>query len=137
VRDHFQNAYLVDLLDETRFHTLAANPGLLALELGQVPADRTVVLDEVQRIPALLNEVHRAIESSRRRFVLVGSSARRLKTAGTNLLAGRASVRMMYPLLASELGADFDLNRLLRFGSIPVIWHAEDPEAALDAYVQL
>ena len=107
-----------------------ANPDLILP--GQV-----VVLDEVQRVPALLNEVHRAIESARRRFVLVGSSARRLKTAGTNLLAGRASVRMMYPLVSWELGADFDLSRVLRFGSIPLVWHAEDPVAALDAYVQL
>jgi len=116
---------------------LTANPGQLADELRQLPPGQVVVLDEVQRVPALLNEVHRAIESARRRFVLVGSSARRLKTAGTNLLAGRASVRMMYPLVSWELGADFDLSRVLRFGSIPLVWHAEDPEAALDAYVQL
>jgi len=137
VREQFPDAHTVDLLDESRFQTLTANPGSLADELRELPTQRVIVLDEVQRVPALLNEVHCAIESSRRRFVLVGSSARRLKTAGTNLLAGRASVRPMYPLLPSELGADFDLTRVLRFGSIPVIWHAEDPEASLDAYVQL
>ena len=67
-------------------------------------ARQPVVIDEVQRVLALLNEVHRAIESTRRRFVLLGSSARRLKTASTNRLAGRAAVRTMFPLLASELG---------------------------------
>jgi hypothetical protein len=77
------------------------------------------------------------IEGARRRFVLLGSSARRLKTADTNLLAGRAALRTMYPLVPAELGADFDLARVLRFGSIPVVWQADDPRAALEAYVQL
>ncbi len=137
VREQFPGAHLVDLLDETRFQTLAANPGLLAMELKALPRGQVVVLDEVQRVPALLNEVHRSIEESRRRFVLVGSSARRLKTAGTNLLAGRASLKAMYPLLPVELAADFDLGRVLRFGSVPLIWHAEDPDSALNAYAQL
>jgi len=136
-RDQFPDAYLVDLLEESRYHTLLADPGLLALELRDLPPQRVIVLDEVQRVPALLNEVHRAIETSRRRFVLLGSSARRLKTATTNLLAGRATVRTMYPLVPAELGRDFDLERALRFGSIPLIWQADDPRAALDAYIQL
>ena len=133
----FPGAHRIDLLDETRYHTLLANPGLLALELRDLARDRVVIIDEVQRIPALLNEVHRAIEESRRRFVLVGSSARRLKAAGTNLLAGRASLRTMYPLLPVELGEDFRLERILRIGGIPLVWEAEDPEATLEAYVQL
>jgi uncharacterized protein len=137
IRERFPDAHIIDLLDETRFQLMAANPGLLALELRDLPPLQAVILDEVQRAPALLNEVHRAIEQSRRRFVLVGSSARRLKTAGTNLLAGRASVRTMYPLLPVELGDDFDLGRVLRFGSVPLIWHSEDKEATLSAYVQL
>ena len=136
-REQFQHAYMVDLLDEFRFQTLAANPGLLSMELRDLPRQRVVILDEVQRVPALLNEVHRLIESQRRRFMLVGSSARRLKTASTNLLAGRAALRNMYPLLPAELKADFDLARVLRYGSIPLVWNAEDPEATLDAYVQL
>jgi len=136
-RDQFPEAYLVDLLDESRHLALLANPGLLGLELRDLPPRRLVVLDEVQRVPSLLNEVHRAIEATRRRFVLLGSSARRLKTASTNLLAGRATVRTMYPLVPAELGRDFNLQRVMRFGSIPVIWQADDPRAALEAYVQL
>lgn len=136
-REAFPDAHVVDLLDESRYHALLANPGLLALELGDVRRERVVVLDEVQRVPALLNEVHRAIEGSRRRFVLLGSSARRLKTANTNLLAGRATVRTMYPLVPVELRKDFDLERVLRFGSIPLIWQADDQRATLDAYVRL
>src|SRR5213592_3036432 len=132
IRERFPDAHVIDLLDEARFQAMTANPGLLALELRDLPVHRTVVLDEIQRIPPLLNEVHRSIENSRRRFVLVGSSARRLKTAGTNLLAGRASVRRMYPLLPAELGDDLDLGRVLRFGSVPLIWHSEDPDSTLN-----
>jgi len=136
-REAFPGAHVIDLLDESRYHAFLSSPGTLALELKTLPAQQVVVVDEVQRVPALLNEVHRAIEGARRRFVLLGSSARRLKTADTNLLAGRAALRTMYPLLPDELGADFDLARVLRFGSIPVVWQAEDPRAALEAYVQL
>jgi predicted AAA+ superfamily ATPase len=137
VREQFRDAHVVDLLDEARYQALLANPGLLALELRELPARRVVVLDEAQRAPALLNEVHRAIEGEGRRFVLVGSSARKLKTSGTNLLAGRASVRTMFPLMPAELGKDFNLERVLRFGSIPLVWRSEDPETTLDAYAQL
>ena len=136
-RQTFPDAHIIDLLDESRYQSFAANPTLLGLELRTLPANQVVVLDEVQRVPALLNEVHRAIEGTRRRFVLLGSSARRLKTADTNLLAGRAALRRMYPLAPAELGKDFDLGRVLRFGSIPVVWQADDPRAALEAYVQL
>src|SRR2546423_14305528 len=136
-RETFPDAHIIDLLDESRYQALLANPALLGLELRTLPAQRVVVLDEVQRVPSLLNEVHRAIEGTHRRFVLLGSSARRLKTADTNLLAGRAALRMMYPLAPAELGADFDLVRVLRFGSIPVVWQANDPRAPLEAYVQL
>ena len=136
-REAFPDAHVVDLLDEAHHQALLASPGLLALEIGALPRDRVIVLDEVQRVPALLNEVHRAIEGARRRFVLLGSSARRLKTAQTNLLAGRATQQTMYPLVPAELGRDFALDRVLRFGSLPLVWQAEDPRATLDAYVQL
>jgi uncharacterized protein len=136
-REVLPDAHFVDLLDEARYQQLLADPGLLALELRDMPRDRVVVLDEVQRAPALLNEVHRAIEADRRRFALLGSSARRLKTSDTNLLAGRATVRTMYPLVPAELGSDFDLERVLRLGSIPLVWRAEDPRAVLEAYVNL
>lgn len=137
VRTTFPGAHVVDLLDESRHHALLADPSLLAAEIAALPRSQVVVLDEIQRVPSLLNEVHRAIESTRRRFVLLGSSARRLKTAGTNLLAGRASLETMLPLVPFELGADFDLVRVLRYGSIPVIWRADDARAALESYVQL
>jgi predicted AAA+ superfamily ATPase len=136
-RTAIPNAHVIDLLDETRQHAFLATPGLLAQELAALPASTVVVIDEIQRVPALLNEVHRAIESSRRRFVLLGSSARRLKTAGTNLLAGRATLKTMFPLSPAELGADFDLDRVLRFGSLPIVWQSAEPRRTLEAYVQL
>jgi len=136
-RTQFPGAHTIDLLDEARYHALLANPALLADELRGLRPGQVVVLDEVQRVPALLNEVHRAIEGSRRRFVLLGSSARRLKTASTNLLAGRAALETMWPLVPAELGRDFSLGRVLRAGSLPVVWQAENPRAALDAYVRL
>lgn len=133
----FPDAHVVDLLDETRYQQLLTEPGTVALELNALPRQRVVVIDEVQRVPALLNEVHRAIERDRRRFVLLGSSARRLKTSTTNLLAGRATVRAMSPFVPAELGDDFDLERVLRFGSIPLVWRALDARATLEAYVNL
>jgi len=136
-RDRFPDAYLVDLLDESRLQALLAYPGLLGFELRALPSGRAVIIDEIQRVPALLNEVHRAIEAQRRRFVLLGSSARRLRTASTNLLAGRATLHTMFPLVPWELGARFELERVLRFGSLPLVWQAEDPVATLEAYVQL
>jgi predicted AAA+ superfamily ATPase len=127
----------VDLLEERRYQELLANPGLLALELGEAPAGSFVVLDEVQRVPALLNEVHRLIETRKLRFALLGSSARKLRAAGTNLLAGRALRKAMHPLTPHEMGRDFDLESALRFGTLPLVWAADDRRAVLESYVQL
>jgi predicted AAA+ superfamily ATPase len=95
------------------------------------------VLDEVQRLPSLLNEVHRFIEERALRFVLCGSSARKLKQEGTNLLAGRALRRGLHPFVPAELGSAFDLEAALSVGSLPVIWQAPSRREALAAYVQM
>lgn len=136
-RAAFPGAHVIDLLDESLYHTLLGAPEVFAAEIRRLPPSTPVVLDEVQRLPSLLNEVHRGIEGQRRRFVMLGSSARKLKSAGTNLLAGRAVLRTMLPLVPAELGRDFDLDTVLRFGSIPLIWAAPDRDAALEAYVRL
>jgi predicted AAA+ superfamily ATPase len=133
----FPSAHRIDLLDEARYHDLLADPSLFAAEVEALPRDIPVIVDEVQRIPGLLNDVHRLIEEDGRRFILLGSSARKLKTAGTNLLAGRAVWKTMHPLVPEELGRDFSLNRVLAHGSIAVMSRAEDPPKALQAYVQL
>lgn len=136
-RAAFPHAHTVDLLNEALYHALIADPSTFAEELATLPRTTPVIVDEVQRVPALLNEVHRAMEGRRQRFILLGSSARRLKTAGTNLLAGRAVVKTMLPFVPAELGTDFDLERTLRYGALPVVWQADDPRASLQAYVHL
>jgi predicted AAA+ superfamily ATPase len=136
-RQAFPDATQFDLLDEGLFQSYLRDARLFGRELLRIPAGQAVVVDEVQRLPALLNEAHRFIESHGLRFVLLGSSARKLKQAGTNLLAGRALRRVMFPLLPQELGADFDLAEVLRFGSLPVIWQSSAKAESLDAYVQL
>jgi predicted AAA+ superfamily ATPase len=80
-----------------------------------------VIIDEVQRLPNLLNEVHRFSEAKRLRFILCGSSARKLKRAAVNLLAGRAVRRAMHPFVPEELGAHFDLETALRHGLLPIV----------------
>ncbi len=136
-RERFPDARRIDLLDESTYQSLLVEPALFAARLRPLARGSTVVVDEIQRLPALLNEVHRAIEERNLRFVLLGSSARKLKAAGTNLLAGRALWKTMFPLVPAELGADFDLSRALRFGTIALVQAAEDPRATLEAYVQL
>lgn len=136
-RETLVGAHRFDLLDEGLFQSLLADPGLFGSELRTLKPGRWVVVDEVQRIPGLLNEVHRAIEELQLHFALLGSSARKLKTAGTNLLAGRALWRTMYPFVPQELGAAFDLDSTLQFGSIPLVVASEDRAATLEAYVQL
>jgi len=129
IRETFLSAHTFDLLDESLFQSLLADIGRFASELRALPRGTVVVVDEVQRIPPLLNEAHRHIEERGLRFVLCGSSARRLKTAGTNLLAGRAVRRNMHPLLPEELGRDFDLESVLRWGAFP--WCGRHPTGAM------
>jgi predicted AAA+ superfamily ATPase len=92
------------------------------------------VIDEVQRLPELLNEVHRLIEERGVRFVLTGSSARKLRRGGVNLLGGRARTRHLYPLTCRELGSRFDLGRAIERGLLPSIYFSDDPAADLAAY---
>jgi uncharacterized protein len=136
-RQAFPDAPRFDLLDEGLFQSYLRDPRLFGRELLRMTPGQWIVVDEVQRLPALLNEVHRFIEERKLRFVLLGSSARELKQAGTNLLAGRALRRVMLPLLPAELGEDFDLASVLRFGSLPVIWGSTDRQESLEAYVQM
>ena len=136
-RNVFPDARRFDLLDEGLFQSYLRDAGLFGSELLRINPGESVVVDEVQRLPTLLNEVHRFIENRGLRFILLGSSARKLKHAGTNLLAGRALRRVMFPLLPQELGSDFDLREVLRFGSLPIIWQSPVKNESLEAYVQL
>ena len=135
--EKYRQAHRFDLLDEGLYHDLLGDPSLFAGELNTLNPGDWVLVDEVQRLPNLLNEVHRSIEARGLRFALLGSSARKLKKAGTNLLAGRAVWKTMFPLLPQELGDDFSLEEILKFGSIPLAWQSEDKRATLKAYVHL
>jgi predicted AAA+ superfamily ATPase len=137
LRRHLDEAHYIDLLDEARYHDYLRHPGGFADELRTLPGGAVVVVDEIQRIPQLLNEVHRFIEKSGLRFALCGSSARKLKQSGTNLLAGRAVRRSMHPFVPEEIGDDFDLEETLFRGTLPVILGAPDPDEALEAYAQM
>jgi predicted AAA+ superfamily ATPase len=133
-RATFAGGPYFDLLDQEAFVSYQRDPGRFGRQLAALPSGETIVVDEVQRIPALLNEVHRAIEGKRQRFVLLGSSSRRLKRAGVNLLGGRASTRTLFPLLPSELGGQFDLEEALRYGTLPIVWASPNRKETLTAY---
>ena len=131
--EQFPDALFFDLLDHQTYTQLLAAPQRLG---DQIPQGHKgwVVVDEVQRAPELLNEVHRLIESRRLRFVLTGSSARKLRRRGVNLLAGRALTRHLHPLTAVELGKDFDLKRALRWGCLPLACTSKKPQDYLNSY---
>ncbi|NWG14688.1 MAG: ATP-binding protein [Acidobacteria bacterium] len=132
LRNTLPNARVYDLLDAGVYLALSHRPERLGEELG--PHDKTVVIDEIQRLPELLNEVHRLIEERSARFLLTGSSARKLRRGGVNLLGGRARTIHMHPLTFRELGARFDLHRALSHGLLPSIYFSDDPRADLQAY---
>jgi len=133
LHQQFPAALFFDMLDYQVYTELLASPQRLGERIPQGQKE-WVVVDEVQRVPELLNEVHRLIESRRLRFVLTGSSARKLRGRGINLLAGRAVTRHMHPLTALELGKDFDLKRAVRFGCLPMACTSENPEDYLKSY---
>jgi uncharacterized protein len=133
----FKDAHVINLLSEATYQRLLSGPGLFANELRGIPTGKWVIVDEVQRLPDLLNEVHRFIEEKRMRFVLCGSSARKLKRAGVNLLAGRAMHRSMHPFVPEELGNQFDVEAALRYGLLPIVWDSSAKEETLAAYAQL
>ena len=138
LRQHFPEALWIDFLDPREQRIFRAHPEHLLERLMGDPERTLVVIDEIQKVPTLLDVIHRLIEEQRNiRFVLTGSSARKLRRGASNLLAGRLLQAEMHPFLASELGKDFELQQALRFGLIPLIWQAEDPAATLQAYVDL
>ncbi len=137
LRDEFKGALWIDLLEERRFQSYLAHPGEFAQAIQASPKDQWIIVDEIQRLPNLLNEVHRFIEKDKRKFALCGSSARKLKQAGTNLLAGRATRRNMYPLVPNEMGGDFDLEDVLAFGSIPLVCQSNNKKESLEDYAQM
>jgi predicted AAA+ superfamily ATPase len=138
VRQVLPDALVIDLLQPDVMRDLSARPERLLNIVRGNPEPQTVVIDEVQRVPELLNVVHSIIESpDRRRFVLTGSSARKLRRGGVDLLGGRAVVRTMHPFMAAELASSFKLERALRHGMLPLVVEADRPDDVLRAYASL
>ncbi|NWF53664.1 MAG: ATP-binding protein [Syntrophaceae bacterium] len=121
-----------DLLDTSVYLSLSQNPGRIEQEINT--GERWVVIDEIQRLPHLLNEVHRLMEARGIHFLLTGSSARKLRRGGVNLLGGRARTKYLHPFTRRELGERFDLRRALNRGLLPPIYFSDDPRADLEAY---
>jgi predicted AAA+ superfamily ATPase len=135
IRNTLKDVRVYDLLDTSVYLTLSQNPGRIAQEITR--NDHIVVIDEIQRIPILLNEVHRLIENRRIRFLLTGSSARKLRQGGINLLGGRARIKYLHPLTYRELSTQFDLFRALNRGLLPSVYFSDDYHADLQAYAGL
>ena len=139
--NQFPDAFTVNLLEADVRRSLAAHPENL-VDIVAANADRsTFVIDEIQRVPALLDTIHDLIEKNRdKRFILTGSSARKLKRAqGADLLGGRAVKCMCHPFLASEMGGDFNLPDALRLGMLPLVRYpiAQSPQDVLKTYLDL
>jgi predicted AAA+ superfamily ATPase len=132
LQELFPQAIVYDLLQANQFQELSADPTLIRQRLKS--SDRIVVIDEVQKLPSLLDEVHSLIQrNSDLRFVLTGSSARKLRRGGVNLLAGRARIRYLHPLVSPELGSSRLLERLER-GGLPFIIDSSSPREDLQTY---
>lgn len=138
IKEVFPNSLYIDLLLPDIFRNYIAKPERLK-ELVYAHKDkRIVIIDEIQKVPQLLEVVHSLMEENKNlQFVLTGSSARKLRRTGVNLLAGRALMKHMHPFIAAELGSAFIFDEVLRTGLIPVIMDSKSPAASLQAYVDL
>lgn len=133
IRDQLGDARVINLLESDTYLTLQRAPERLrewCTRRGEL-----VVIDEIQKLPQLLDEVHLLIEERKQRFVLTGSNARKLRAGGVNLLGGRARSLQFHPLSIHELGDAFDLERALHHGLLPSIYLGDEPDLDLQAYV--
>ena len=138
LRHRLPNELYFDLLDARIYTELLAMPARLEqrIPINSVQEkEHFIIIDEVQKIPSLLNEVHRLIENHQLKFILTGSSARKIRQSGANLLAGRALTRYLYPLTSIELDSQFDLIKSLKYGHLPGAVLADNPEDFLFSYV--
>jgi predicted AAA+ superfamily ATPase len=138
VNQFFPDSLSIDLLDPERVRTLSARPERLTEILKAHPQSGSVIIDEVQKVPSLLAVVHSLIEQKKGwNFIMTGSSARKLKRAGVDLLGGRALLFTMHPFMAAELGPRFDFDFALRFGMLPLVTASETPDEVLRSYAAL
>lgn len=134
VKKLFPDAKVYDLLKSDEYSRLLRKPQLLREELVSYDETKIVIIDEIQKIPSLLDEVHWLIVNRGIRFILCGSSARKLKRVGTNLLGGRALPVMLFPFVSAEI-SDFNLFRAINNGMIPRHYMVQNPQKRLEAYI--
>lgn len=134
LRNTYPDAAYYDLLKADLFFRLSVNPSLIREELISIKDKKLVIIDEIQKMPVLLNEVHYLIENYDIRFILTGSSARKLKYGAANLLGGRALTRHLFPLTSNEI-PNYDLERIVNFGSLPSFYTSPEPYEDLESYV--
>jgi predicted AAA+ superfamily ATPase len=135
LKQHYSHALLIDLLDPGQLRQYQAYPERLE-QVVQGSIAKTIIIDEIQKAPELLSVVHRLIEQKQGwQFILTGSSSRKLKRAGVDLLAGRAVIRYMHPFMAAELSEHFSLEKALEHGLVPLIIESDDILDTLKAYI--
>ncbi len=134
---HFANAYTINLLLDKNYLFFKTDPDrLISIVKNEFPKYRTFIIDEIQKVPRLLDVIHYLIDTyAGIQFIMTGSSSRKLKREGVDLLAGRAVVRHFFPYLASEQGRMFDLEQSLKLGQLPIVRESLDPQDVLDAYL--
>jgi uncharacterized protein len=133
LKHKYKNVMYIDLLKTDEFFRLSSKPSLLREQvLATKPS--LVIIDEIQKLPILLNEVHFLIEEIDTKFILTGSSAKKLKYGGANLLGGRALTRYLFPLVSAEI-PNWDLIKIINFGSLPSIYQSPEPFEDLEGYV--
>lgn len=138
VKEQYKNALYIDLLEPETFRSFSANPERLRERLHAETKKPTIIIDEIQKVPDLLSLIHALIEEKEhRQFILTGSSARKLKRTGVDLLAGRATLYSLHPFMATELGALFRLNKAVQRGMLPIVLDSSHPQQVLQTYVAL
>jgi predicted AAA+ superfamily ATPase len=134
VHAQLPKAQVFDLLDDDVYDEFLRRPKALEEQIRDT--SQIVVIDEIQKLPKLLDEVHRLMERQKIRFLLTGSSARKLKRSGANMLGGRAREAHLFPLTFAEISA-FNLMKFLNYGGLPIIYRSDDPMEDLKAYVRV
>jgi len=144
IKHAYPDALLIDLLEPHLYREYRARPERLKNLLEAHPDKKTIIIDEVQKAPELLSVVHQLIElktsgepKTNWQFILTGSSSRKLKRTGVDLLAGRAQLKHLHPFMAAEISQQFNLEKNLKLGMLPLILNSEDPKGDLKAYIAL
>jgi uncharacterized protein len=131
----YPDACRIDLLKSDLVIRYLQNPSVFREEVMALPKSQLVVIDEIQKVPALLNEVHYLIQEENRVFAMCGSSARKVKRGHANLLGGRAIRHELFGLSAAEIGKDFNITQMLNAGPIPSHYMSKSPSRVIQSYV--